>query len=835
MFSDMNLRKSPASGLTRRELFQAASAVIAGAAFTEPSSAATGAPTVRRLSTGWEHYRGGLGGVWEVWRGKAASDNVAWDAVAMPHCFNALDAVDPDHAYYEGPGWYRTSFTPQNPFPNGRILLHVEGAGQKSETFVGLERAGAHVGGYDEFTIDITDAAARAAKRPDAKGQVQLAVLCDNSRNPEMIPSDLSDFNRYGGLYRHVNLAYAPAISVEHVQIDSTSAPGKSDVSVKARLYNPGALKDAVQVEIKVTDAAGKAVHTSTKSLPAWTGEQELAAFAVANPALWSPKTPNLYHCSVTVKSPHGEQQVEDRFGLRWFEFPKKGLFHLNGEKLFLRGTQRHEDHAGLAAALTDDLIRQEFQLAKEMGCNFIRLGHYQGSRLALQMADELGLVVWEEIPWCRGGVGGEQYREQARRMLRNMIDQHRNHPSVVFWGLGNENDWPGDFEVFDEKAVRAFMSELNDIAHKADPTRMTAIRRCPFAADVPDVYSPSIWAGWYSGRYTEYKASTEKEAKKIDRMLHIEWGGDSHARRHSEDPDTVIAKISTGQGVEEKDRAYLLTGGTTRASKDGDWSETYICNLFDWHLKEQETMDFLPGSAMWVFKDFSTPLRPENPVPRMNQKGVVERDMTPKEGYYVFQSYWAEKPMARIYGHTWPIRWGAAGEQKMVKVYSNCTSAELFLNGKSCGVKQRNSQDFPCAGLRWMVPFQAGENHLRVVAAKGSAKVTDETRFRYQTEKWDKPAKFVLEETGREGAVVTLQARLLDSKGIQCLDARTAVRFEIAGDAELLQNLGTSTGSRQVELYNGRAIIRARMKKGEAAVTVSAEKLPTALLAIKA
>src|SRR5260370_26002380 len=115
------------------------------------------------------------------------------------------------------------------------------------------------------------------------------------------------------------------------------------------------------------------------------------------------------------------------------------------------------------------------------MGCSFIRPGPSQGSRLALQMADELGLVVWEEIPWCRGGVGGEQYREQARRMLRNMIDQHGNHPSVVFCGLGNENDWPGAFEVFDEKGVRALMSGLKEIAHKARPPPITAARRRPF------------------------------------------------------------------------------------------------------------------------------------------------------------------------------------------------------------------------------------------------------------------------------------------------------------------------------------------------------------------
>src|SRR5436305_13476363 len=114
--------------------------------------------------------------------------------------------------------------------------------------------------------------------------------------------------------------------------------------------------------------------------------------------------------------------------------------------------------------------------------------------------------------------------------------------------------------------------------------------------------------------------------------------------------------------------------------------------------------MPLLTGSAQWIFKDFSTPERPENPIPKVNQKGLTERDLTPKEGYYVFQSYWAKKPMVHIYGHTWPVRRGEAGTPKLVKVYSNCREVELFVNGKSAGAKRRNSADFPAAGLRWMV-----------------------------------------------------------------------------------------------------------------------------------
>jgi beta-galactosidase len=245
-----------------------------------------------------------------------------------------------------------------------------------------------------------------------------------------------------------------------------------------------------------------------------------------------------------------------------------------------------------------DDVTIKMLRMIKDVGANFIRLGHYPQSKLVLDQCDELGLLVWEEIPWCRGGLGSERYQQQGRDSLHAMIDQHYNHPSVILWGLGNENDWPGDFQTFDQQAIRAYMKEINDLAHLLDPSRMTTIRRCEFCKDIVDVYSPSIWAGWYRGQYTEYRASTEKEIANVDRFFHAEWGGDSHARRHSEDPDNVLAKIATGQGTDERDLDYQLKGGTARVSNDGDWSESYICNLFDWHLKEQKRCPALRAGA---------------------------------------------------------------------------------------------------------------------------------------------------------------------------------------------------------------------------------------------
>ncbi len=784
------------------------------------------AQSSQRLSDGWEYHQGSLGSTWEVWRGEAASDNVTWTPVTLPHCFNARDAVDPDTRYYQGPGWYRKQLTVANPFPNGRTLLHFDGAGQFSEVFIGTAKAGDHLGGYDEWSVDITDAAAKFK----AEKSVPLAVRCDNSRDAESIPSDLSDFNRYGGLYRHVTLSYVPAISLQRVHIEPVlAADGKASVKLRSRLFNPTDLSDPADLFIEITDPSGKIIHSATQKPAPWTGDREINAFEIAKPVLWSPKSPALYQCVVTLKSKHGEQRITERFGLRTVEWVKNGPFKLNGGRLLLRGTHYHEDHAGTAAAVPDEVVRETFQMMKDMGANFVRLGHHQQAPLVLDLCDELGLLVWEEIPWCRGGLGGERFQNQARDMLRNLIDQHYNHPSVILWGLGNENDWPGDFETFDKEAIRGFMTELNTLAHQLDPSRKTAIRRCDFCKDIIDVYSPSIWAGWYSGRYSEYRQSTEKAIQDTPHFFHAEYGGDSHAGRHSEDPEKFTIKVATGKGTAEVGKAYKATGGSARGSKDGDWSESYMVNLFDWHLKEQAQMPDLTGAAQWIFKDFSTPLRPENPVPYVNQKGVIERDGTRKESFYVYQSYWAEKPMIHIYGHSWPIRWGKPGEAKEVKVYSNCKQVELFVNGVSVGIKPRDVTQYPAAGLSWKVPFKAGENTLRAVAGD----LVDEIKLIYQTESWGAPAKLELSELGRTSDLVTLEARVFDAKGVPCLDAAQLVSFGFTGDGKLLDNLGTASGSRKVQLANGRAKIRVQLT-GTAAASVAAEGLETVLLPLK-
>jgi len=794
----------------------------------------------QRLDQDWEYTRGDLGGVWEALREENLSPLPQWIPVSLPHCFNATDSVNPYQPYYQGPGWYRRKLEINCPFPDGRIELHFEGAGQKTKVFINQKPVGTHVGGYDAFTIDVTDAVLQ--ELGSLKGVISLVVRCDNSRDLEMIPSDLSDFNLYGGLYRPVFLRYRPAVSADWPVIDASvdNRDSTGTVHIQTRISNPENKTGKLQLIWSIRDTDGNTIVKEPQTLEMEPGKMMSVRFEnkIPKPRLWSTDTPNLYTWELESTWGDADERFkwQGKMGFRSFEFISKGPFKLNGERLLLRGTHRHEDHAGVAAAQSDASIEKELKLMKSMGVNFIRLGHYQQYRKVLELCDELGILVWEEIPWCRGGLGGETYQQQAKRMLENMIAQHRHHPSIILWGLGNENDWPGDFPEFDKSAIRHFMNSLNELAHSIDPSRKTCIRRCDFCADIVDVYSPSIWAGWYRGKYTDYREVSEREMQKVNHFLHVEWGASHHTGRHSENPDQGLTNIKSGD-ADERDGDFLMNGGDARVSRDGDWTETYACNLIDWHLKEQELMPWLTGTAYWPFKDFSTPIRPENPIPYMNQKGVVERDLTPKESFFVFQSYWTDSntnPMVHIYGHTWPVRWGNQGETKMVKVYSNCGEVELFLNGKSQGVRHRNSQNFPAAGLRWNISFEEGSNELKAIATTPIGTIEDTMVQEYQTEPWEKPSQLQLSVISTDVDFATIEVYAVDANGIRCLDAMEFVEFDLTGDGKLIADMGTASASRKVQLSNGRAQIRIKKNHGTSILSVKSVALPTAFIRIE-
>lgn len=768
----------------------------------------------------WQFHKGDIGGIWEALRETpkgSAEDALHWDIVSVPHCFNAKDALDPYNPYYQGPGWYRTQITIDNPFHNGITYLHFEGSGQITDVYLDQQHLHTHEGGYDEWRVELT------SFLNEANREYTISIRCDNSRNLETIPSDLADFTIYGGLYRAVSLVYEPDIHVDQMHI----LPEYDYLAHTGKVMISGVLNTALIpsfITIRILD--DNDTQIIEKEIPSSNGVFG-SSFSFSSVKPWSPDTPTLYKCIIRWEVRGRYATRQEFFGFRCFEFKKHGPFLLNGERLLLKGTHRHEDHAGVGAAQTSESISEEMKLIKAMGANFIRLGHYQQCREVLDLCDTLGILVWEEIPWCRGGLGGSSYKEMGKRMLTNMINQHYNHPSIIIWGLGNEIDWPGDFPTYEAQEVRTYLEELSSLAHALDPNRKTAIRRCEFCKDVVDVYSPSIWAGWYRGHYREYKEATKRHCKDVAHFLHVEWGADSHANRFSEYPYRGLENLVTGIGTDERHNDASLYGGIPRASKDSNWSENYACDLFDWTLKEQQSMQDLTGSAFWPFKDFATPLRKDNPIPYVNQKGVVQRDLTKKEVYYVVQSYWSDKPMVRLFGHGWKIRWGVEGEQKQFRAYSNCPRAELFLDGQSLGEKERNTEDFPATGLRWDVALKSGPHSMEVKAYYDNKILIDGYDFFYQSERWGKPVAIRSHFYSNAQHAVLWEIEVVDSQNRRCLDFDERVHFSAAGDSPLITEMGTATGSRVIECANGRACIALHSMKNPSVLTAWIKDLP--------
>ena len=527
---------------------------------------------------------------------------------------------------------------------------------------------------------------------------------------------------------------------------------------------------------------------------------------------------PNLYRLKVSLLHKNKiRDAVTQKLGFRWFEFKEHGPFYLNGRRLLLRGTHRHEEHAGVGAAMSNEQHFKDMKAIKEMGANFVRLAHYAQDPTVYEACDELGLLVWDELPWSRGGVGNEKWKENTERQLRGQIEQNYNHPSIITWSLGNEIYWLPDFQGGDDpEEINAFLKELNDIAHELDPYRKTAIRKYYEGSDIVDVFSPSIWSGWYSGSYKSYGKAIEKYKKEYEHFLHAEYGGSSHLGRHTENP-------ITGEGVIQSDKweEEIVQTKVKNIAQIGDWSENYIVDLFDWHLRISETDSTFVGNAQWAFKDFATPLRPENDIPYMNQKGLMDREGNPKDAYYVFKSYWSDDPFVYIESHTWTQRQGPEGLARTVSVFSNIKEVELFHNGRSLGVKKKDINKFPASGLTWDVQFKEGENKLRAVGIS-SDKKSDSITVDYRYQKNGAPEALELSYKTLENGNYLVTATVVDENGLRCLDYEKKVYFQCLEGGRALKNMGTYTGSDIISMSNGKASIEIIPKKDASFTTVS-------------
>lgn len=719
-----------------------------------------------------------------------------WKAINLPHSWNSQDATDNEPGYRRSASWYKKNLAIESVDPNLIYQLYFEGANITTKVYVNGQEAGGHIGGYIGFTIDIT--------KFITTGKNEVLVRVDNSYNIDIIPSQKSDFFIYGGITRDVWLQSISKTHIDNIKITTPKVSEKAATLVVLASVKKGESLKGLSYLAQLSNPKGKVVATKKGTL--LDAATTIAFNEIRNPELWDLNKPNLYTVSVSVLE-NGKtiDKITDKVGFRWFEFKDNGPFFLNGKRVLIRGTHRHEEHAGVGAAMSNEQHRKDMESIKEMGANFVRLAHYPQDPEIYKACDELGLLVWDELPWCRGGLGTQIWQSNTKNMLSEIIQQNFNHPSIIIWSMGNEMNWLPDFPDGDNiERTNVFLREINALAHQLDPSRKTAIRKYEEGSKIVDVFSPSIWSGWYSGSYKSYKKAVDKYKLDYKHFIHAEYGGDSQVGRHTENPITGEGVIK----VEGWEEAIVQSKGANIA-QIGDWSESYIVDLFDWHLNVAENDPTFVGNVQWAFKDFGTPLRPEDDIPYMNQKGLVDRNGNPKDAYYVFKSYWSEKPFTYIESHTWTERQGPKDLARILNVFSNCDKVEFFHNGVSLGEKTRNIKVYPACGLTWNVNFTEGKNtFVAVGTTKDGQKITDTIDVNYRFTKNEPAIGLKLSAEKMKNGNYLVTAIAVDKNNLRCLDYEDRVYFQCLSGGQTLKNQGTPTGSESIKMANGKAAI---------------------------
>ena len=741
------------------------------------------------INSGWNYLENDTKNFTEIY------NSLGWVAINLPHSWNSQDATDNNPGYRRSASWYKKDLLIPNIDSNNVYQLYFEGSNITTKVYVNGKEAGGHIGGYIGFTIDITEFI--------NNGNNEVLVRVDNSYNIDIIPSQKSDFFIYGGITRDVWLQSMAKDHIDNIKISTPKVSEKSASLVVIASVKSTKKPIEFSYSAQLINPKGKVVTTKKGTISSST--TTIAFNDIKNPELWDVNTPNLYTVSVSLlENGKVTDRVNDKVGFRWFEFKDNGPFFLNGKRVLIRGTHRHEEHAGVGAAMSNYQHRKDMESIKEMGANFVRLAHYPQDPEIYKACDELGLLVWDELPWCRGGLGTEVWQNNTKNMLGEIINQNYNHPSIIIWSLGNEMYWLPDFQGGDNtEKMNYFLKELNDIAHKLDPSRKTAIRKFEDGAKIVDVFSPSIWSGWYSGSYKSYKTAIDKYKLDYKHFIHAEYGGDSQVGRHSEKP--INGEGIFPEGWEEA----IVQGKGGNIAQIGDWSESYIVDLFDWHLNVSENDPTFVGNIQWAFKDFGTPLRPEDDIPYMNQKGLVDRNGNPKDAYYVFKSYWSDKPFTYIESHTWTERQGPKDLVRVLNVFSNCPKVEFFHNGVSLGEKIRNIKSYPACGLTWDVNFTDGKNTLVAVGTTNDGKkVTDTIDVNYRFTKNEAATGLVLSSEKLKNGNYLVTAIAVDKNNLRCLDYEDRVYFQCLSGGQTLKNQGTPTGSESIKMSNGKAAI---------------------------
>lgn len=621
----------------------------------------------------------------QMWAGSKVSVNANWTffdgresdvavRVDLPHTWNAADADDDTDGYYRGTGRYVKSLTLPETIAGKCVFLEFEGANQTTSLRVNGHEAGEHVGGYSAFVLDITPYV--------HPGQNEIEVTVDNSHNPDIAPLS-ADFTFFGGIYRDVFLEIEEPVHFSRSDYASSGvyvvtpevADGKAHATVYVLVDNFGDKAAKIVVEQRLIAPDGTLVARSAKKgTVAARAKMSMTVFDynVDDPALWSPDAPAQYTVETTITADGRVVDTQtDRFGFRWFEFDPDRGFTLNGKPLKLMGTNRHQDFKDKGWALSDDYHLQDIRLIKDMGANFLRVSHYPQDPLLMDACDREGLITTVEIPVVNAVTESEAFLSNSLDMLREMIKQNFNRPSVVAWAYMNEVLLSIPYKE-GTHAREQYLNEVklqadttNAVAKALDPSRYTllpcfgnlALYSQAGLLDSADIIGWNLYQGWYGGKFSDFDTFLDDfHAKYPSKPVIItEYGSDCDTRIHSDAPQMY------------------------------DYSMEYTDLYQEHYLRAIAGRPFVAGANLWNLNEFYSEAR-GNAVPHVNLKGIVTLDRRPKNTYWLYKANLAAEPFVQFANADWTRRAAqldSAGICRTeIKIYTSLPEVSLSING---------------------------------------------------------------------------------------------------------------------------------------------------------
>ena len=729
-------------------------------------------------------------------------DDSKWRALNLPHDwavelpFVRDDDVE-DHGYKPlgrrypetSVGWYRRVFDIAKEDAGRRVVVEFDGAFRDALVFLNGSFMGRNDNGYAPFRFDLTDFL-------NYGGKNYLVVRMDASFGDGW-------FYEGAGIYRHVRLTKTDALHLGHWEsyVRPAVKGSAATLSLGTVVQNEGRQAENCRVRWQIFDAAGKPVATadSAPQSVAADGSATFTASAnLANPALWSPETPNLYSAVVTVES-GGKARDAERvsFGVRSAVFDADKGFFLNGKSVKIKGTCNHQDHAGVGAALPDRLQWYRVGVLKDMGGNAVRTSHNMPTPEWVEACERLGMMMMCETRMMSATAEG-------LAQLELMVKRYRNSPAIILWSMGNEED----VMQRTQQGPRV-IADMIARTHELDPTRLcTSAVNGTFGSTFPDALDVMGF---------NYNLSAPDEWHKA----------------HPKKPSVGSETAST-----------VSTRGIYSTDKLRNWVSAYDANHPPWAELAEEWWKFyaarewLSGGFAWTGFDYRGEPTPYGWPSINSQFGIADMCGFPKDNFYYYKAWWGSEPVLHLFPHwNWEQR---DGEPISVWVHSNLDSVELFLNGKSYG----SQRVLPQTHLEWQVKYEPGVLEAR--GTKDGKVVLVEKR-----ETTGKPASIRLtpdrSEINADGEdVAILRVEVLDKEGRTVPTADTMIQFKVSGEGALIgvgngdPNCQESDKAPKRSLFNGLAQVMVQASKIPGTITVEAytedwppPKLPVVRVAI--